>query len=305
MGHQTASGEGYDETLHSLMQTFWDMFDLGQITQTITCSKCTCITTMETPFSKLLMQFPDTHHEATTMNLKCTLNSLIKHHFAPEDIHDYECLTCSRRTLATKRIGMSCYPVISCIVLGRKMNDETRITLAVNYPVIDFNPCTFFASHEGVVNSKCNLIAIVNHKPSKKNDDHYTAVNKSPTSKSWYKYDDDIVKLVKFVKQNTNSMLMDFQKTTSILFYVDVKYVSVCHNNLHNDDEVIDITGHDRPPVIDQSQDATSSSLSSNTLSLSSSYVLSSLLSDNSSRSLTSVRSKTNSDDNSLFPSSF
>jgi hypothetical protein len=22
----TASGEGYDETLHSLMQTFWDMF---------------------------------------------------------------------------------------------------------------------------------------------------------------------------------------------------------------------------------------------------------------------------------------
>jgi hypothetical protein len=44
----TASSEGYDETLHSLMQTFWDMFDLGQITQTFTCSKCTCVTTMET-----------------------------------------------------------------------------------------------------------------------------------------------------------------------------------------------------------------------------------------------------------------
>ncbi len=27
----TAYGEGYDETLHSLMQTFWDLFDLGQI----------------------------------------------------------------------------------------------------------------------------------------------------------------------------------------------------------------------------------------------------------------------------------
>jgi hypothetical protein len=98
----TASGEGYDETLHSSMQTFWDMFDSGQITQTVTCSKCTCITTMETPFSKLLMQFPGTHHEATATNLKCTLNSLIEHHFAPEDIHDYECLTCGRRTLATK-----------------------------------------------------------------------------------------------------------------------------------------------------------------------------------------------------------
>jgi hypothetical protein len=98
----TAYGEGYDETLHSLMQTSWDMFDLGQITETITCSKCTCITTMETPFSKVLMQFPDTHHEVTATNLKCTLNSLIKHHFAPEDIHNYECLTCGRRTLATK-----------------------------------------------------------------------------------------------------------------------------------------------------------------------------------------------------------
>jgi hypothetical protein len=39
--------------------------------------------------------------------------------------------------------------------------------------------------------------------------------------------------------------------------------------------------------------------------SLSSSYTSSSLMSNNISRSLTSVKSKTNSDDNSLFPSSF
>jgi hypothetical protein len=51
----TASGEGYDETLHSSMQTFWDIFDLGQITQTVTCSICTCVTTRETPFSELLV----------------------------------------------------------------------------------------------------------------------------------------------------------------------------------------------------------------------------------------------------------
>jgi hypothetical protein len=184
------------------------------------------------------------------------------------------------------------------------MNDETRITLAVDYPVIDFNPCTLFGSHEGAVDSKYNLTSTVNHKPSKMNDGHYTAVNKSPTLKSWYKYEDDIIKLVKFVKQNTDSVLMDFQKTASILFYVDVKYVSVCHNNLCNDNEVIDITGHGHPPVIDQSQDPTSSLSLSNTSSLLLSYISSSSLSDNSSRSLTSVRSKTNSDDNSLFPSS-
>jgi hypothetical protein len=300
----TASGEGYDETLHNLMQTFWDMFDSGQIMQTVTCSICTCVTTRETPFSKLLVQFPDTHHEATTTNLKCTLDSLIEHHFMPEDIPNYKCLTCSRRTLATKCARMSCYSVTLCIILGHKMNDETRITSAVNYPVIDFNSCTFFGSHEGTADSKYNLIATINHKPSKKNDGHYTAVNKSPTSKRWYKYDDNIVDLVKFVKWNTNSVLMDFQKTASILFYVNVKYVSDCQHNLCNDDEVIDITGHNRPPVIDQLQDATLSLFSSSNSSSLLSYLSSLLSSDNSSRSLTSVRSKTNSEDNNLFLSS-
>ncbi len=184
------------------------------------------------------------------------------------------------------------------------MNDETRITLAVDHPVIDLNPCTFFISHERMVDSKYNHIATVNHKPSKKNDGHYMAVNKSPTSRSWYKYDDNFVNFVKFVKGNTNSVLMDFQKAASILFYVDVKYFSIRHNNLCNNKEVIDITGHDRPPVIDQLQDATSSLLLSNTLSLLLSDILSPLLSDNSSRSLTCARLKTYLENNSLFPSS-
>ncbi len=62
--------------------------------------------------------------------------------------------------------------------------------------------------------------------------------------------------------------------------------------------------GNKCPPVIDQLQDATSSLLSSNTLSLLLSYILSPSSSNNSSRFLTSVRSKTNLDDNSLFLSS-
>jgi ubiquitin C-terminal hydrolase len=220
----TASGEGYDETLHNLMQTFRDMFGSGQITQTGTCTICTCVTTREEPFSKLLVQFPGSHHEATPMNQKCTLNSLIEHHFKQEDLPNYDCLTCGRRTLATWCVRISCYPIILCIVPGRKMNDDTRITLAVIYPVINLNPCTFIWSHEGTVDSKYNLIAIatVNHKLSKKNDGHYTAVNKSPTSRSWYRYDNNILNLVKFVKRNTNSVLMDFQKTASILHWCEI-----------------------------------------------------------------------------------
>jgi hypothetical protein len=129
--------------------------------------------------------------------------------------------------------------------------------LAVDYPAWDLNLSTIFGSHEGTVDLKYNLIATVNHKPSKNNDGHYTAVNKSSTSGSWYKYDGDIINLAKFVKGNTNSVLMDFQKTPSILFYFNVKYVSVCYNNLCNDAEVIDLTRQERPPITVHLQDAT------------------------------------------------
>ncbi len=54
----TACGEGYDENLHSLTQTFWEMFCSGQIMQNVTCTICSSITTRVEPFSMLLLQFP-------------------------------------------------------------------------------------------------------------------------------------------------------------------------------------------------------------------------------------------------------
>ncbi len=156
---------------------------------------------------KLLLQFPESHHEVTPTNWKCTLNSLINHyHIGQEDFPDYDCNYCGKRTLATQCVRISRCPVILRIVLGCKKNDDTRITSAVNYPVWELNPCTILGSHEEMVDSKYNLIATINHRPSKKNDGHYTAVSKSPTLGSWYKYDDDNVNLVKFVKGNNNSM---------------------------------------------------------------------------------------------------
>jgi hypothetical protein len=105
---------------------------------------------------------------------------------------------------------------------------------------------------------------------------------------------------------------MNFKKTASNLFYVNVRYASICYNNLCNNDEVIDRTGHKHPPSIVQLEDDTlslSSSnrlslLLSNTLSSSSSNTSSSSSSDNSSRSSTSASKKTNLDDDDLFPSS-
>jgi hypothetical protein len=105
------------------------------------------------------------------------------------------------------------------------------------------------------------------------------------------------------MKRKTNSISLDFQKTASILFYLNVKYVSVCYSNLCNGNEVVDLTRQECPPIVVCLQDTTSSLLLSNTLSLLLSNTLSSSSSNNSSRSSTSVRSKANSDNGSLFPS--
>jgi ubiquitin C-terminal hydrolase len=114
----TAYGEGYDENVHSLMQTFWEMFNSGEITQKVTCTICSSITTSAEPFSKLLLHFPESHHEATLTNHRYMLHSLIKHyHIGHEDLPDYDCQYCSERTLATQRVQISWYPVILCIVL--------------------------------------------------------------------------------------------------------------------------------------------------------------------------------------------
>ena len=127
------------------IQTFWEMFGLGQITQNVTCTICSSVTTRVEPFSKLLLQFPESHHEATPTNWKCTLNSLIGHyHIRQANLPNYDCNYCGKRTLATRRVQISWYPVILCIVLGCKKNDDNRATLAVGYPVWDLNPCTIF-----------------------------------------------------------------------------------------------------------------------------------------------------------------
>jgi hypothetical protein len=98
----TISGEGYDENLHSSMQTLWEMFNPGQITQNVTCTICSNITTRVEPFSKLMLQFPESHHEATPTNWKCTLHSLIEHyHLGHKDLPNYDCQYCGKRTLAT------------------------------------------------------------------------------------------------------------------------------------------------------------------------------------------------------------
>jgi ubiquitin C-terminal hydrolase len=83
----TKDGLMYDDHLHSSIQSFWDLFSTGIYMQKITCTICNRTSIKKEPFSELMLHFPQLHHES---DHACTLEELISHHNAPEDIHDYQ-----------------------------------------------------------------------------------------------------------------------------------------------------------------------------------------------------------------------
>ncbi len=99
-----------------------------------------------------------------------------------EDIKNYQCNHCERLTSATICVIISKYPTVLCIVLGRKKGNDTSITLAVKYPVCHLHPSSIFWSHEGTVDLQYNLVATVNHKVGRRNNDHYMTVGKCQMS---------------------------------------------------------------------------------------------------------------------------
>jgi hypothetical protein len=66
----TEKGFMYDEHLHSSIQFFWDLVSTEIFTQKVTCTRCSNISTTEESFSKLVLKFPQSHHES---DQACTL----------------------------------------------------------------------------------------------------------------------------------------------------------------------------------------------------------------------------------------
>jgi ubiquitin C-terminal hydrolase len=121
----------YDETLHSSMVTFWDIFK-GIFTQKITCTQCNTIGTTEILFRELMLKFPEEHH---TSNLDYTLKQLFNHQYGQSKINNYQCNDCTRKATAHQRTFISQFPKILCIHLDLKKPDGTIICSWVAYPV--------------------------------------------------------------------------------------------------------------------------------------------------------------------------
>ena len=193
------------------MKIFWDLFSTGRLTSTVTCTTCGNISTTEVPFDELLLFFPWHHHE---QNQDCTLEDLIAHHCEMENIPEYECDHCNRRTLGKKVVAITTCPPILCIVLCRKKQDGGSIQSSVQFPVSGLNITEDDLQY--------NLVGTIHHKPSGAETGHYTSICQSLQSQShrWFNYNDHEVSISKFTSMRNNRVLKGHTKSATILFYV-------------------------------------------------------------------------------------
>ena len=66
----------YNRELHMSMQTFWDLFSSGKTTQTVTCSRCSNVTSREDDFSEINLKFPTRNENTGVTTRGHTLASL-------------------------------------------------------------------------------------------------------------------------------------------------------------------------------------------------------------------------------------
>ena len=163
----------YDESLYTNMKYFWDLFTTGRLTSTVTCTTCGTISTTETPFEALLLQFPMCHHDS---DQDCTVEDLIAHHCEIENISDYECNHCNGRMLAKKVLAITTCPPILCIVIGRKKQNGGSIKSSVQFPLSGLN-----ITEDGL---QYDLVGTIHHKPSGTDSGHYTSICHSLQSQS-------------------------------------------------------------------------------------------------------------------------
>ena len=179
------------------------------------CGLCN-ISTTHKPFSELMLNFPDAHHEG---DQDCTVQDLVEHHCLTQHIPDYQCDLCNVRGLAKKVTVITECPSILCVVLCRKKKNGGSITSAVQFPMSDFK-----IAEEGL---RYNLIGTVHHYLRTTDNGHYTSICKSQQSRqsgTWFSYNDDQVRTSHFTnKKKNNQVLKKFMK--SVIFF----FMSVMH----------------------------------------------------------------------------
>ena len=216
----TASNHPYNRELHMSMQTFWDLFSSGKTTQTVTCSRCSNVTSHDEHFSKIIFKFPS-HNENTGVTTRGHTLASLYENYKNGVLSDYECIPCNSPRSATVQEHISQCPKILTIVLSRNAdNEDGSIDSFVDFPLERVCPSTLGVQQDEIAdNTAYKLFGIVQHTSNANGGGHYMAITHNDTANLWQLYDDHDVTICKFRNRGTNKALVQFQKAASILFY--------------------------------------------------------------------------------------
>ena len=181
----------------------------GQLVSTLECSVCHCQRFTFDPFYDLSLPFPEakpgTEHRwlrrASRMHADqlsaCTLddclNAFTEHELLTDD-NMTECAYCKQKQESTKRLQVYRFPRILVLHLKRFGNDRKKIRTSVDFPIDGFDASTLAVNNEHLPTNTpvYDLFATCEHS-GRLNYGHYTATCLDPTSRKWYKFNDDCV----------------------------------------------------------------------------------------------------------------
>ena len=123
--------------------------------------------------------------------------------------------------MTTQHEDISVYPKILVVVLCQRIangntSNISNVNMVVEFPLEDLCPSPISNVQEQSVDLSYNLISTVNHK-ARRDGGHYTAIAKK--ANHWHCYNDEEVTISNFSCREENKTKMEFQRTTSILFY--------------------------------------------------------------------------------------
>jgi hypothetical protein len=220
----------YHCALKKTMTDFWDMFAHGSREYTTRCHGCGNTTAQKEPFTKLILKFHNKLHKKSSKKSDvCTLDELLRTNPSGDDnVDDFHCLRCNRKTTATRGNCVRWYPRILCIAISHgSYNDKDAhlVKTCVDFPIDTLKLKEYSLSQDfsdDFEDITYKLVATMYRYPKSNDGGHFTAICKQHRSGMWYSYDDDEVKMSSFSKSDKGipTAKKDFQRNAALLFYI-------------------------------------------------------------------------------------
>jgi len=178
----------YEKSRSAILDIF-----TGLLLSEVICMECTDMSFTFEPFSVLQLQITSDNTSIGFGNIIQCLRDYTK----KEDINDYECTNCKKKTHARKRLSIWKVPVNLVIQLKRFKNDRhhiSKISHKIDFPLVDL--ClNEFMPEQVRTTRKYELYSVIKHM-GPYGCGHYTSVSKNLINNQWYEFDDNRVKLL-------------------------------------------------------------------------------------------------------------